>query len=176
MLSAPRILLMVNGRTAIASFSGKYKTSIRLLPRWVKLFLSPIDPTRQNDSGGDIWMAPKRRGLGRTGNYRRPCQYTRLGTKLRCHRQRVDLFYFTQHTTGKQGLYRSRQVDGKYSTPNTSAIQPPNSKMPRYLFSPDEKFLLFSSNSGPTYSPTTMAAIASYRGTTCISASTTMEK
>ena len=143
---------LVNGKwtePAIASFSGKYKDfNPFITPDGSKLFFISNRPgPGKTTPDGDIWMAPRKgEGWGEPENIGAPVNTP--GWELSCAVTSNGSIYFISlnTTTGKQGLYRSRQVDGKYSTPEyigDSATQFEDAS--DIYVSPDEKFLLFSS-------------------------------
>jgi Tol biopolymer transport system component len=134
---------------AIASFSGKYKDfNPFIAPDGSKLFFISNRPgPGKTTPDGDIWMAPKKgEGWGEPENIGVPVNTP--GWELSCAVTANGSIYFISLNTitGKQGLYRSLQVDGKYRTPEYIGDSVINFEDASDIYvSPDEKFLLFSS-------------------------------
>jgi len=143
---------LVNGKwtePAIASFSGKYKDfNPFIVPDGSKLFFISNRPgPGKTTPDGDIWMVPKKgEGWGEPENIGAPVNTP--GWELSCAVTANGSIYFISlnTTTGKQGLYRSRQMDGRYTTPDYIGDLATNFEDAADIYvSPDEKFLLFSS-------------------------------
>jgi Tol biopolymer transport system component len=143
---------LVNGKwtdPAIASFSGKYKDFNPFIsPDGSKLFFISNRPgPGKTTPDGDIWMAPQKgEGWGEPENIGAPVNTP--GWELSCAVTANGSIYFISlnTTTGKQGLYCSRQMDGKYSTPEYIGDSVNNFDDASDVYvTPDEKFLLFSS-------------------------------
>jgi Tol biopolymer transport system component len=143
---------LVNGtwtEPAIAPFSGKYKDfNPFITPDGSRLFFISNRPgPGKTTSDGDIWMVPKKgEGWGEPENLGAPVNTP--GWELSCAVTANGTIYFISlnTTTGKQGLYRSRLVGGKYSTPDYIGDSATNFDDASDIYvSPDEKILLFSS-------------------------------
>lgn len=151
---------------AIASFSGKYKDfNPFIAPDGSKLFFISNRPgPGKTTADGDIWMAPKKgESWGEPENIGAPVNTP--GWELSCAVTANGSIYFISlnTTTGKQGLYRSRQVDGKYSTPEYIGDSTTNFEDASDIYvSPDEKILLFSSKFRPDVLTSGNGASASY--------------
>ena len=151
---------------AIASFSGKYKDfNPFMAPDGSKLFFISNRPgPGKTTPDGDIWMAPRKgQGWGEPENIGAPVNTP--GWELSCAVTANGSIYFISlnTTSGKQGLYRSRQVDGKYGTPEYIGDSASNFEDAADIYvSPDEKFLLFSSKFRPDVLTSGNGASASY--------------
>jgi Tol biopolymer transport system component len=151
---------------AIASFSGKYKDfNPFIAPDGSKLFFISNRPgPGKTTQDGDIWMAPKKgEGWGEPENIGAPVNTS--GWELSCAVTANGSIYFISlnTATGKQGLYRSRQADGKYGTPEYIGDSANNFEDASDIYvSPDEKFLLFSSKFRSDVLTSGIGASASY--------------
>jgi Tol biopolymer transport system component len=160
---------LVNGKwtePVIASFSGKYKDfNPFITPDGSKLFFISNRPgPGKTTLDGDIWMAPKKgEGWGEPENIGAPVNTP--GWELSCAVTANGSIYFISLNTitGKQGLYRSRQLDGKYGTPEYIGDSANNFEDASDIYvSPDEKFLLFSSKFRSDVQTSGNGASASY--------------
>jgi len=133
----------------IAPFSGRYKDFNPFIsPDGSKLFFISNRPGPGKTSmDADIWMVKKEKdGWGEPENIGAPVNTP--GWELSCAITANGSIYFTSlnASTGQQGLYRSRWINGKYGTPEKVGDSAAAFEDAADIYiAPDESYLLFSS-------------------------------